>query len=97
MLNNLVFDKNYSVAADVNGPGFYFPGGCLVLGAFGTFGAGTVKLQFTIDNNVTWVDLGVQAEVEANIFPAISIGMIEVMTPMNKVLTAFGGMKLCSE
>jgi hypothetical protein len=63
MFNNIVYDKSGAsgVTADGSGPAFNFKGGVLVLGAFGTFGGGTIKLQYTTDNDTTWLDLGAQS------------------------------------
>lgn len=63
MLTNTVFDKNLAVAGDLNGPAFNVAGGAFVLGAFGTFGGGTVKLQWTSDADTTWIDIGPQNAV----------------------------------
>ena len=61
MSNNIVFDLTYTpLVADFGGPAFNCKGGRLVLGGFGTFGAGTLKLQFTTDADTTWVDLDPQ-------------------------------------
>jgi uncharacterized protein (DUF1684 family) len=60
MKANTVYYSNNAVAADVNSPAFNLNGGRYVLGAFGTFGGGTIKLQFTTDADSTWIDLGAQ-------------------------------------
>lgn len=61
MRNNQVLDKSAApLGANANGAAFNFKGGRLVLGAFGTFGGGTLALQYTIDSDATWIALGPQ-------------------------------------
>lgn len=56
------------ITADGNYPnndGFVYPGGTGVLEVFGTFGAGTAKLQMRGVDGVTWLDLGASLSVTA--------------------------------
>lgn len=44
-----------AVVANVNGAAFDWPGGRGVFSAFGTFGGGTVALQWSPDGGTTWL------------------------------------------
>jgi hypothetical protein len=68
--SNTVYDANVAVSGNVNGTPFNFDGGRLVLGTFGTFGAGTIKLQFTTDADSTWIDVGTQNAVATQLTAA---------------------------
>jgi hypothetical protein len=46
-----------AIGANANGAAFDWPGGRGVFSAFGAFGAGTCKLQFSPDAGVTWLDV----------------------------------------
>ncbi len=63
MRSNVVFFNNPNVAGDLNSPPFNLAGGHVALGAFGTFGGGSVKLQWSSDADATWFDVGPQGGV----------------------------------
>jgi hypothetical protein len=61
MFNNYLLDKPAALlAADTNGPAWVSRGGNAVACAFGTFGGGTFKLQFSPDGGASWVDYSPQ-------------------------------------
>ena len=61
--------------ADRNTAGFYFPGGFLELSAIGTFGSGTLKLQWSLTEAGTYVDFFPDVSLTAN-------GRVQASTPV---------------
>jgi len=90
MRNNQVFDKGNAVAADFNGVAFSVLGGAYVLGGFGVFGAGTLKVQWSPDDptGATWVDLGAQ-----NALPTLltAAGMVSFKLLPGRYRVVFAG------
>lgn len=61
----IIGEEQQSLAADGQTTKVYFSGGRGTMTVFGTFGGGTVKLQRSVDNGTTWIDVS-GASVTAN-------------------------------
>lgn len=91
MYNNQVYDKSaVALSADGNGTAFSFKGGLLVMGAFGTFGGGSAKVQWSPDDptGATWTDLGPQNGVATALTTA---GTVAVNLPPGRYRFALAG------
>lgn len=54
-----------SLTGDGNTDAYVWPGGTGLYSAFGTFGSGTAKLQYSEDET-TWIDTGTDSEFTAD-------------------------------
>lgn len=88
MLQGNVYQKALAVAADFNGAPFNFPGGRIVLEGDGVFGAGTLKLQYTTDADITWVDLTTQ---DGNAKTLTAAGLVTLFLPAIRLRVVLAG------
>ena len=88
MRSNFVPYLNTAIAANFNSPPFELKGGRYVLGGYGTFSAGTLKVQFTTDSDATWVDFGPQNAIATSLTVA---GMTAFYAPPGRYRVALTG------
>lgn len=88
MLQGNVYVRLLAQAADFNGVPFNFPGGRLVLEGDGTFGGGTLKLQFTTDTDTTWVDLTPQ---DGGVKSLTAAGSVTLFLPAIRLRVVLAG------
>jgi hypothetical protein len=56
----------FNLAADGQTATFGYNGGKRTFVAYGTWGSGTLKLQWSPDDGTTWIDEGTDSELTAN-------------------------------
>lgn len=86
--DNPVYGSGTAVAADFNGAAFEHKGGRIVLGGYGTFGSGTLAVQYTPDADVTFTDLGQQNAVATSLTAA---GSVTFFLPRGRYRVRFSG------
>lgn len=56
----------HNLTADGQTPEVNWPGGTGTFAVYGTFGSGTAKLQVSLNEGSTWLDVGTDTEFTAN-------------------------------